>query len=185
MARVGSFTLVVLFLSVLIGCKKQSSSTPAPVGESKARKDDPAVIQKGLIGTWTVPSFELNGKKLDAVNTMFFTFDDKTLTAKWKPQPGETKHFDSTDRLTVTIDADGFFSRTYSYTLSSAGNDVGIDLSFTNDAKEVIVLKGIVAGEGDFFRLCHGRLPGVPRPTAFVTKEGDEMLLLNLKRHKP
>jgi uncharacterized protein (TIGR03067 family) len=132
-------------------------------------KDDAVQKDKaGLQGTWKMVSVEQEGRK----------FPDKFLEGKGLIFQG--------DKVTLTGEAD----RKGTYAIDPTQKPATLDLTLPDleqDPKDEGTDKTrrwIYQLDGDNLKICGYESPGKDRPKEFVTKKGDQILLMVFKREK-
>lgn len=117
---------------------------------------------KRLVGAWKVAAAEVNGEKQEKIIGHRLVFDGKTLRfedAMGTAIPPKTRYALRPDKTPKEID------------IVRAGGEEEVSL-------------GIYALDGDRLKLCYAKA-GNPRPTEFVTKDGDGRALAFLERVMP
>jgi uncharacterized protein (TIGR03067 family) len=118
--------------------------------------------------------------------------DDDKIQGTWlletEEADGNNKHAEG-KMITVTFAAEGKGKVKY-----GLGDRPDLDFTFQLDAtrkpKEITIMgngetyKGIYQLDGDKFTACLPRKDGGERPTEFATKDGDQLVLVVLKREK-
>jgi uncharacterized protein (TIGR03067 family) len=125
-------------------------------------KEEARSDQDKIQGTWVCESVSSNGEFLpaEARKAIQFTFKG--------------------DKVTVHI-GDKDTKRESTFKLDPSKKPREITMRMKDSEKE---LKGIYAFDGESLKICAGAL-GDERPTGFVAKKGNNLLLVELKRAKP
>jgi uncharacterized protein (TIGR03067 family) len=129
------------------------------VADDKANKD-----QEGLQGTWTLETFNLDGKPAPAelVKAITFVFKDNTYTINMEGKEVETGTFKlDSSKKPKTVDFE-----------IKSGNDKG--------KKQ----PGIYELDGDTFKLCMAFPGGTDRPKELAAKADTKTIYSVLKRQK-
>jgi uncharacterized protein (TIGR03067 family) len=131
------------------------------VAADDAGKND----QDKLQGTWETTAMEVNGRDTfsDGVRLKFTFKGDK-----------------------IALDGDEEIKKDYgsfSYKLAPDKKPKTIDMKVTDGERKDTVLPGIYEFKGEELRIC-SKLDGGERPTKFASPEGENMVLMTLKRSK-
>lgn len=141
----------------------QEAKTPRPAAQD-AKPD-----KEKILGSWSIVSFEENGKKGKPEDHQGALFESLAITF-------------TAERMIMKMAAE---NNQFLYSLESQRDPKLILLSTLIDNKEKPLGTGVYALEGDVLKLCLSNLPGGESPKQLKTKEGDGLVLFELRRLKP